>query len=167
MFKPSVTALSALTALALLTRFAMLNYPRQVVFDEYHFGKFVDGYLRGEYFFDIHPPLGKLLLTASARLGGYNGTQTWDRIGADIDPEVNLFALRSLPALLGAMLVPLMYATARAIGLSQPGSLLPAIAVLFDLFYLVESRYVLTDATLLLGLLLQVYGSFASDAQIS
>ena len=32
----------------------------QVVFDEYHFGKFVNGYITGEYFFDVHRPLGKL-----------------------------------------------------------------------------------------------------------
>ena len=43
----------------------------QVVFDEYHFGKFVNGYITGEYFFDIHPPLGKLLLCLVAWMGGY------------------------------------------------------------------------------------------------
>ena len=32
--------LGVLMALALLTRFAMLTHPRQVVFDEYHFGSF-------------------------------------------------------------------------------------------------------------------------------
>ena len=42
----------------------MLAYLRQV--DEHHFGKFVNGYLSGAYFFDIHPPLGKLLLALSA-----------------------------------------------------------------------------------------------------
>ncbi len=32
-----------------------------MVFDEVHFGKFISGYIRGTYFFDIHPPAGKLL----------------------------------------------------------------------------------------------------------
>ena len=66
----------------------------QVVFDEYHFGKFVNGYITGEYFFDIHPPLGKLLLCLVARMGGYDGSQSWDKIGVDIPPEVNLLGLR-------------------------------------------------------------------------
>ena len=104
----------------------------QVVFDEYHFGKFVNGYITGEYFFDIHPPLGKLLLCLVARMGGYDGSQSWDKIGVDIPPEVNLFALRGAPALQGALLVPLMFGTARALGISTPGALLSACGVLLD-----------------------------------
>ena len=134
----------------------------QVVFDEYHFGKFVNGYITGEYFFDIHPPLGKLLLCLVARMGGYDGSQSWDKIGVDIPPEVNLLglrgaltrtrtrtlaltltltltppevnllALRGAPALQGALLVPLMFGTARALGISTPGALLGACGVLLD-----------------------------------
>ena len=70
---------ATLFLLALLSRFALLNHPRQVVWDEFHFGKFVDGHINGEYFFDIHPPLGKLLLALSAWLGGYDGSQGWSR----------------------------------------------------------------------------------------
>eukprot|EP00966_Prymnesium_polylepis_P106511 2466331-Prymnesium_polylepis.1 len=138
---------AGLLALGLITRFGLLSYPRQVVWDEYHFGKFVNGYATGEYFFDIHPPLGKQLLALSAWVGGYNGTQSWDKIGLDIAPDVELFSLRFLPALQGAALPPLLYFTARALGLSQPASLVPAAAVLLDICFLVESRLVLTDAT--------------------
>ena len=158
----------------------------QVVFDEYHFGKFVNGYITGEYFFDIHPPLGKLLLCLVAWMGGYDGRQSWDKIGVDIPPEVNLLALRGAltrtrtltltltltltppevnllalrgaPALQGALLVPLMFGTARALGISTPGALLGACGVLLDGCFLVESRFVLTDATLLLCIALQVWG---------
>ena len=170
-----------LFVLGILTRFVMLNHPRQVcgtappharspphraersaelqvVFDEYHFGKFVNGYITGEYFFDIHPPLGKLLLCLVAWMGGYDGSQSWDKIGVDIPPEVNLLALRGAPALQGALLVPLMFGTARALGISTPGALLGACGVLLDGCFLVESRFVLTDATLLLCIVLQVWG---------
>ena len=113
----------------------------QVVFDEYHFGKFVNGYITGEYFFDIHPPFGKLLLSLVAWLGGYDGSQSWDKIGVDIPASVNLLALRGAPALQGALLVPLMFATARALGISTPGALLAACGVLLDGCFLVESRF--------------------------
>ena len=155
---------AALFALGLVTRFALLGYPRQVVFDEYHFGKFINGYLKGEYFFDIHPPLGKLLLALSAWLGGYDGSQPWEKVGEDIAPDVNLIALRTAPALQGAALLPLLFVTGRAIGLSFPAALLAPLCVLFDLCFMVESRLVLTDLTLLLGICLQLYGSFSSEA---
>ena len=70
-----------LLALGLLTRFSGLNWPRQVVFDEVHFGKFVSGYITGRYFFDIHPPLGKLLIALAAWAGGYDGKQPFEHIG--------------------------------------------------------------------------------------
>ena len=73
----------------------------------------------------------------------------------DIPPSVNLLALRGAPALQGALLVPLMFATARALGISTPGALLAASGVLLDGCFLVESRFVLTDATLLLCIVLQ------------
>ena len=54
------------TVLGIISRFAYLNWPAEVIFDEVHFGKFVSGYIRGIYFFDIHPPLAKLLLALFA-----------------------------------------------------------------------------------------------------
>ena len=137
-----------LSALALVTRFAMLAYPRQVVWDEHHFGKFVNGYLSGAYFFDIHPPLGKLLLALSAWAGGYDGAQTWEKIGTPIAPAVPLLALRGPSALQGSALVPLAFAAARAMGVSTAGSLLPACGVLFDACFLAESPVSYTHLTL-------------------
>jgi len=44
-------------------------------FDELHYGKYVSLYIRGIFFFDPHPPLGKQLITASVALAdpAYNG----------------------------------------------------------------------------------------------
>ena len=155
--------LSACFIVGLITRFAMLNYPRACVFDEFHFGKFVNGYLSGEYFFDIHPPLGKLILTVVAKAGGYNGTQAWATIGEPIHPSINLFALRAGPAFQGALLPPLLYIAGRALGLSRPASLLAPAGALFDTCLLVEQRIVVTDATLMLGVGLHLAMTFASD----
>ena len=163
---PDKALAAILASLSLLTRFAFLNYPREVVFDEYHFGKFVNGYIKGEYFFDIHPPLGKLVLALSAWMGGYTGEQGWETIGEAIPPSVNLFSLRAAPALQGSLLAPLMYCCGRALGLSQPAALLAAAGALFDICCLVEQRLVLTDATLLIGIVLQLFGTFSSDHHV-
>jgi hypothetical protein len=53
-----------LAFVAVAVRFYRLSSPDGVVFDEFHFGRFVNNYVDGEYFFDIHPPLGKLTLAA-------------------------------------------------------------------------------------------------------
>ena len=162
---PTTDALltSAILALSVLTRVAMIEYPREVVFDEYHFGKFVNGYLRGEYFFDIHPPLGKQVLTLFAWLGGYAAEQAWAQIAEPIPASVNLYALRIGPALQGAALPPLLFLAGRAFGLSQPAATLAAAGALFDTCMLVEQRLVLTDATLLLGITLQLGACAAAD----
>jgi hypothetical protein len=58
--------------LALVTRYYRLGDPRGVVFDEHHFGRFTNQYMRGTYFFDIHPPLGKLVFYLTAKIVGYD-----------------------------------------------------------------------------------------------
>ena len=46
----------------LALHFFRIGQPAVVVFDEVHFGGFADAYCcSGEYFFDVHPPHGKLL----------------------------------------------------------------------------------------------------------
>ncbi|KAI6952665.1 hypothetical protein KC355_g13931, partial [Hortaea werneckii] len=67
-------ALGVITALAFLTRFWGISHPDQVVFDEVHFGKFASYYLQRTYFFDVHPPFGKLLFAFAGWLVGYDGS---------------------------------------------------------------------------------------------
>ncbi|KAG0204994.1 hypothetical protein BGX28_003244 [Mortierella sp. GBA30] len=42
-------------------------------FDEQHSGDFVRNYLKGSFFIDMHPPLGKLLFSLIALLFGFDG----------------------------------------------------------------------------------------------
>ena len=59
---PVATNYIILGVLSLVARLYRIGTPDGVVFDEYHFGRFVNNYLDGNHFFDIHPPLGKLTL---------------------------------------------------------------------------------------------------------
>ncbi|KAF9988788.1 hypothetical protein BGZ75_008523 [Mortierella antarctica] len=65
--------LTILVLMAVFVRIWKLAVPAAVVFDEQHFGGFVADYLKGEFFMDIHPPLGKMLYAAVAYMLGFNG----------------------------------------------------------------------------------------------
>ena len=62
------TLLYVVTGIAFIARFYKIWYPKEVVFDEVHFGKFASYYLERTYFFDVHPPFAKMLI---AFVGGY------------------------------------------------------------------------------------------------
>lgn len=62
-----------LMAFGCIIRFYKIESPAVVVFDEVDFGGFVSKYINNTFFQDVHPPLGKLLLTLSAVIGGYDG----------------------------------------------------------------------------------------------
>src|SRR4051812_36375607 len=91
--------LIALILAAGLTRFWMVFRPNAVVFDEVYFKAFAGHYFDGHYYFDIPPPLGKLLLAGVAKLFG---------LGAPQLLTTTALPLRLLPALAGALLIPLM-----------------------------------------------------------
>lgn len=138
-----------LLALGLITRFAFFGHPHEVVFDEVHYGKFVNGYLKGEYFFSGHPPLGPQLLAAGARLGGYRAIAPYDRIGEKL--EGNSYRWVRLPAYLAGALIPLAaYALARVIGGAVLPSLLVGAALLFENGLVAQSRFALIDPFLIL-----------------
>ena len=68
-------------ALTLWTRFHKVDQPAWVCWDETHFGKMGSWYINRTFFFDVHPPLGKMLIGAVGHLTGYNGTFPFDKPG--------------------------------------------------------------------------------------
>lgn len=137
-----------LIILAFLTRFLFLAYPAEVVFDEVHFGKFVAAYFSGQYYFDIHPPLGKLMIAGFCKLWGEQINFDFEKIGETFNAK-SLFILRFLPALFGALFVILIYKLILAMGLSRKIAFLGSSLILFDNAILVESKFILTDIFLL------------------
>jgi dolichyl-phosphate-mannose-protein mannosyltransferase len=130
-----------LTFLAAVTRLAVITHPRAIVFDEVYFRESALRYLEGSYFFDLHPPLGKLLLAGWAKLVGVTATVQ------STDPVV---ALRVLPALAGTALVAVFYLLLRELTASRRVATFGAALLLLDNAVLVESRLILIDSMLLL-----------------
>jgi dolichyl-phosphate-mannose-protein mannosyltransferase len=145
-----------LFGLSLALHLGWLAQPNEVVFDEVHYGKYVSGYLTGHYFFNNHPPLGKLMVAGVARLAGVTPAFGFRRIGAPY-PHQRFLWLRLLPALCGAVLVPLVYLVALRSARSRAAATLAGMFVLLDNALLVQSKFLLLDTFLLVFGFLSLY----------
>ncbi len=200
------------------TRFYHLAEPKAVVFDEFHFFHFVTEYEKGNYFFDIHPPLGKLILWGNAKMYGLEEyvaeikakenakkdlerqmkivqekyltlqkqgadeatlapiktqyehldaqktladqqkTENYD-IGKSYNEVLNMWGIRSIPALFGALLIPLLFLFAWELSRNFWAASFVGILAAFDTTLVTESQYVLMDSMLLFAIVL---GAFAT-----
>jgi len=138
-----------------LTRFFNLNIPSKVVFDEAHFGLYATKYFSHQYYFDIHPPLGKMLLAISGFLGKAKSGFDF-AVNGDYG-DFNFLALRFLPALLGSLLVLLIYFFVKELGFSKRVAFLSSFLVLFDNALILQSRLILLDIILLFFIFLSFY----------
>ncbi|KAK4231452.1 Dolichyl-phosphate-mannose--protein mannosyltransferase [Podospora fimiseda] len=142
-----------ITIASFITRFWGISHPNEVVFDEVHFGKFASYYLQKTYFFDVHPPLGKLLFAFTGWLVGYDGHFLFENIGDSyIANKVPYVAFRSLPALLGALTVSVVYLIMWESGYSVPACIIAAGLVLLDNAHIGQTRLILLDATLVFAM---------------
>lgn len=147
---PERYALIALMALGLLTRFFMLHHPHSAVFDEVHFNYFAGFYYTGQYYYDIHPPLGKLLIALSAYPFGGIAPEDVVRTISTPFPSSTYIAMRSIPALFGAALPALLFLIARELNIRVHTALLAGLLVVLDNALLIQSRLICLD-TMLLG----------------
>ncbi|KAJ8129320.1 hypothetical protein O1611_g4312 [Lasiodiplodia mahajangana] len=146
-------AFSLITALAFITRFWGISHPNEVVFDEVHFGKFASYYLEHTYFFDVHPPFGKLLFALMGWLVGYDGHFHFENIGDSyISNKVPYVAFRAMPALLGSLTVSVVFLIMWESAYSLPACIVAAGLVLLDNAHIGQTRLILLDATLVLAM---------------
>ncbi|HQM35126.1 MAG TPA: phospholipid carrier-dependent glycosyltransferase [Candidatus Paceibacterota bacterium] len=139
-----------LLVLASLTRFLYLGHPNQTVFDEVYFAKWVTNYYDGEFYFDIHPPLAKMMLATLAKIFGYAdaGNTNFSQIGNEYQTDFYKF-LRGVESFFGVVLVLAVYALGKKMFKNKWPGFLAALLVTFDNAILVQSRFIFTDVFLL------------------
>lgn len=151
-------ALVAVTLVAAFLRFRIIGFPDKVVFDEVHFGKFASYYLQGTYFFDLHPPFAKLLIAFAGWLVGYDGAFKFDNIGDNyITNNAPYIAYRSLLAIQGTAVVPIMFLTMKTLNFSVVACVLSSAIVALDNAHVIDSRLILLDSTLIISVALTIY----------
>ncbi|KAJ2998527.1 Protein O-mannosyltransferase 2 [Globomyces sp. JEL0801] len=131
-----------LTAIALWTRLYKINWADFVVWydvadfisrDEAHFGKFAGHYIKGTFYFDVHPPLGKMINAFAGLLGGFNGHYEFPS-GEKYPDEVKYGVIRFFNGVFGAMVTPLAYWTGIHLRLSHFAAILLAVMTITGLF---------------------------------
>ncbi|RKO96087.1 PMT-domain-containing protein, partial [Caulochytrium protostelioides] len=147
-----------LLVLTILTRLWRIEHPGQVVFDEVHFGKFAAYYLQRTYFFDVHPPLAKMLFALAGWFVGFDGKFLFDNIGDDyVANNVPYIGLRLFSAAFGIAIVPLAFTIMRDIGLSAPTAFMGGLMLVLDNALVTQSQLILLDTQLLFFGMLSAY----------
>ncbi|KAI8584241.1 hypothetical protein K450DRAFT_182243 [Umbelopsis ramanniana AG] len=138
------------TVIAGIVRLYKIWEPTSVVFDEVHFGKFAGKYINHTYFFDVHPPLAKLLIAGVGSVAGYDGLFDFNNIGDDyLAPAVPYVSMRLFCGILGLLTIPMSYITVKASGHSTAAALVAATLVCFENGFVANNRLILLDSPLL------------------
>jgi dolichyl-phosphate-mannose--protein O-mannosyl transferase len=136
---------TALYFISAAVRLHRISFPECVVFDEMHFGGFINSYQSHDFFLDIHPPFGKFIYLLCAHLSQYNGTS--DFSGGPYQSDFYI-QFRMTNALLSAFCIPLFFFILRNSSFSMQSSLCAALCFLSEISFLPQHRFILLDGIL-------------------
>ncbi|KAG5671930.1 hypothetical protein PVAND_002098 [Polypedilum vanderplanki] len=135
-------------AVTFATRFYKVTEPDHVCWDETHFGKMASWYINRTFFFDVHPPLAKMLIALSGKLTGYNGTYAFEK-PSDKYNGTKYEGMRIFCTFLGATIVPMAYETVNDMTGSVLAAFIAAVYLIFDVGMITLNQYILLDPPLL------------------
>ena len=139
---------TALFLISIWRRLWIINWPESTVFDEVHFGNFTNFYINSTWFFDIHPPLGKLIMFLFAKVGEYPGNIEFVNHFTRRYPSEDYVMLRLTPAWFSSLCSPMLYLVSRFDGFSPVAALVAGFMVATDTSMLSEHRFILSDGIL-------------------
>ncbi|KAI8636599.1 Dolichyl-phosphate-mannose-protein mannosyltransferase-domain-containing protein [Parasitella parasitica] len=149
---------AVLFVVSLPVRFKNISNPDQVVFNEVLFGQDASYYITQRFFFDVQPPLAKMLIALVAWIAGYDGQFEFKESGSSEYPSAFPYAtVRGFGALLGCLVVPLAYLTIRNAGHSIFAAAITALAICFENGFITSDRLILLDSYLLFFTASSVY----------
>ncbi len=149
LLKSKWTPIIIIFIVSLGTHLIFFGYPDSTVFDEVHIGKFVSWYLGNSYFFDVHPPLGKMIFVSFAYVFGGDITNVdFSKIGNVLPQWVVM--LRLIPVFAGITLPLLVYGILNYLKIPRNLAFLGALLICFENSLIVQSRFLMTDSLFLM-----------------
>lgn len=142
--------------ISLVSRLINISASDIVVWDEAHFGKFANFYLKQKFYFDVHPPLGKMMIALFGYIFSYNGDFSFDS-GSQYNKDVPIIQMRTCCAILGSFLPLFSYKICKNLKMDSKSAILAAVLVICDNATLTISKFVLLDSILLFFTGLSVY----------
>ncbi|EAX99886.1 Dolichyl-phosphate-mannose-protein mannosyltransferase, putative [Trichomonas vaginalis G3] len=121
--------------------------PPDVVWDEVHFGNFTNGYIKGEYFFDIHPPFAKLQFAFWDWLQEYNGSIMFEGYDRGYKDE-NFISLRITPIMYSSLVPCMIYVAMRSALFSKIAAFTSGFLISIETSMIAEGKFLFTDGTL-------------------
>uniref|UniRef100_A0A3P9K8N8 Protein O-mannosyl-transferase 2 n=1 Tax=Oryzias latipes TaxID=8090 RepID=A0A3P9K8N8_ORYLA len=158
------TLLILVVVLSFSTRFYKLAEPPHVCWDETHFGKMGSYYINRTFFFDVHPPLGKMLIGFAGFMTGYDGTFPFIKPG-DKYEEHNYLGMRGFCAALGSCLPIFAYLIVLELSQAQSAALITASLLIFDTGCITISQYILLDPILMFFIMAAVLSMIKFNQQ--
>jgi dolichyl-phosphate-mannose-protein mannosyltransferase len=151
-------AIYIVTALSFATRLYYIHEPDHVCWDETHFGKMASWYLNRTFFFDVHPPLGKMLIALSGYMTGYDGRFAFDKPGDKYEHWTQYLGMRIFCAILGLLIPTMIYRATLSMTRSKQSAFISGLLVVFDNGMITLTRYILLDPPLLFFIAASILG---------
>lgn len=104
--------------------------------------------MKHEFYHDVHPPLGKMLIALSEYLAGFDGNFEFNSNSA-YEENINYKFMRQFNASFGALCVPLTFYTMRNMYFDNLTVYLVTLMVCLEHSYIVLSKFILLDSMLL------------------
>ncbi len=147
-YKTEILLGAVVLFVSIAVRFAFWSYPSEVVFDEFYYGKFVNGYHSGEFFYNDHPPLASELLALGGWLGGYRGELDFENVG-DKYLFTSYKTLRLLPQIIGSLIPLAVFFLALAFSAPPLQAAAAGLIIALDNAFVVQSRFIFPDVFLI------------------
>lgn len=153
---------TSLFLLLFLISFSLRLYkneiPNRNAFDEKYFGNFTAYYMNRTYFFDIHPPFGKLFLYFHANFIGFKCKDGYP-IEEDFHEPCGHERLRTVVAFYSSLCSPIAYLLLLNLQCTRIASFLGGLLIAFEDILIMEGRFVLTDGILHFLIITTIYFS--------